>query len=133
MILLECCHHNMRCPVLMVGLCSPSYSACLAVRKCFVFSTFRSKFGNFSLVEPENVSPSQPVPCNIHCPPWAHSGIPGDPPAAPDCKSQEDLGKMRRACRLASKILHAAKQLAKASTYSADEKQLLKTLVWLGS
>ena len=75
----------------------------------------RSKFGSFSLVEPGNVSPAQPVPDDIARPPWADSGEPADPPATAECKTLEDLTKMRRACRLASKILHAAKHLAKAS------------------
>ena len=85
----------------------------------FPSSFFSSKFGNFSLVEPRTVSPAQPVPDGIPRPPWADSGIPNDPPVEADRKSPEDLSKMRRACRLASKILHSAKHLAKASIWWA--------------
>ncbi|XP_037092232.1 methionine aminopeptidase 1D, mitochondrial-like [Pollicipes pollicipes] len=102
-------------------------------RRCFSFWNLgtqanSSRFGRFEVVEPGKVLPAQLVPEHIKSPPWADSGAPPTPPNIAECKTEDSIQKMRRACRLASKILHSVKHLAKPGVTTEAIDQLAHQL-----
>lgn len=81
------------------------YSAFLIFDEIYFFTVYR-KFGDYKIVIPGKISPKNDVPDHICKPSYALTGIPCDRiPATPEVKDGEQIGKMREACFLASKIL----------------------------
>ena len=65
----------------------------------------------FDLVVPGRVSPQvrpDQFPRDIRLPVYAESGVPGPSPRAPQIHGAESAAKIRRACRIARKILDLA-------------------------
>ena len=70
-----------------------------------------------SIVLPHRITPTRSVPDSIVKPSYAISGAIGPKPVEIDLKTEEQINVMRKTCQLARKILDAAGQELKASTY----------------
>lgn len=77
---------------------------CFLVYDDFIFIFSRS-FGNYDVVIPGYVSEMRSVPNYITSPPYYKTGIPPESPKSIEIKTNEQIRKMKPACRLARHIL----------------------------
>lgn len=65
----------------------------------------RTKFGNYNIVQPCQVSPLKHVPSHIKTPPYYTSGEPIKHITAPEIKNDVQIAMMKNSCCLAAEIL----------------------------
>ncbi|EDV28214.1 uncharacterized protein TRIADDRAFT_53589 [Trichoplax adhaerens] len=85
---------------------------------------FRS-WSSFSLVQPKQVSPAQPVPQGIPLPPYALTGVVPPSPITIEIKNEDQIDAMKRSCQLAYRILDSVKNYIKVGMTTEDIDQFV--------
>ncbi|XP_014223198.1 methionine aminopeptidase 1D, mitochondrial [Trichogramma pretiosum] len=72
-----------------------------------------SRFGHYSLIEPQQVSAKRDVPAYIPKPTYAETGEPMPPPSEPEIKTKNQIECMAHSCILARRVLREIKSILK--------------------
>uniref|UniRef100_A0A1B6E9Y8 Methionine aminopeptidase n=1 Tax=Clastoptera arizonana TaxID=38151 RepID=A0A1B6E9Y8_9HEMI len=80
--------------------------------RSFLRNCKRRKFGNYSIVEPGEVSTMKSVPPHITVPSYYKSTVPAESPKYPEIKDNDQILRMRHSCQIAREVLNTVgKQL----------------------
>lgn len=74
-------------------------------RNIWITNLLRKRFGDYSIVNPGNVSDMNSVPSNIIAPCYYKTSVPPVPPLYPEIKNESQIQGMAESCKLARYVL----------------------------